>query len=103
MWVELTLRNPPKKAQLKERRKGLKKGNRPPRPIVARLRCTPCDPCDEKCSQVPQAVVYGGEDTTVLRMADLGEENGRAHLGERVTEPKDKPATHVDLPVRRKG
>ena len=81
----------------------MKKGDRSPRPIVARLRCTPCDPCDEKRSQVPQAVVYSSEDTAMLGMADLGEENGRAHLGERVTEPKDKPATHVDLPVRRKG
>lgn len=88
---------------MEERRQSLKQSDGPPRPVVVRLRCTPCDPCDEKSTQVPETVVYGSEDTTVLRMADLGKKNRRAHLGERVTETKDETATHVDLPVRREG
>lgn len=88
---------------MEERGQGLKKGDGPPRPFAVRLRCAPCNVCDKESSQVPQAVVDGGEDTTMLRMADLGEKNRRAHLSERVTETKDETATHVDLPVGREG
>jgi len=64
----------------------LKQSDGPPRPLVISLRCTPRDPRNKKRTQVPETVVYGREDTTVLRMADFREENGRAHLCKRVAE-----------------
>jgi hypothetical protein len=44
-------------------------------------------------ADIPQAIVDGGETTTVLGVADLGQKRGRAELGERHAETKeDTPA-----------
>jgi NAD kinase len=46
-------------------------------------------------TQIPQAVVDGGDDGTVLRMADLGEENGARELSQRVSETDEESTTKV--------
>lgn len=46
-------------------------------------------------TQVPQAVVDGRDDGTVLRMADLGEENRARELGQRVSETDEESTTKV--------
>jgi hypothetical protein len=41
-------------------------------------------------SQVPQAVVHGGDGGTVLGVDDLGQQHGRGQLGQRVAESEDE-------------
>ena len=48
-------------------------------------------------SNVPQAVIDGGNWATVLGMADLSQKKRRAHLGEGVAESKDDPAGDVHV------
>lgn len=46
-------------------------------------------------AQVPQAVVYGGDDGTVLRVADLGKEDRARQLGQGVSETDEESTAKV--------
>lgn len=48
-----------------------------------------------KRAQVPETVVDGSDGATVLGMADLSEQQRRAHLRERVAETEQETTTHV--------
>lgn len=58
---------------------------------------------DQESSQVPETVVDGSDGASVLRVADLGEKQGRRHLGEGVTETEDETTTEVHLVSVGKG
>ena len=45
-------------------------------------------------TDVPQAVVNGGETATMLGMGQLGQKHGRGDLGKRVAETKHDATTH---------
>lgn len=95
--------DPEDQGQLDNRWETLEKSDGPPGPVVLGLRCTPSSPGDENSSQIPETIVHSCEDSAMLRMADLGEENRRAHLSEGVTESKDETTSKVDLPVGGEG
>jgi hypothetical protein len=46
-------------------------------------------------AQVPQAIVNSGDLSTVLRVADFGEENGGCHLGKTVAKAKEQSTDNV--------
>ena len=95
--------DPPDEAELECGWQTLEQSDGPPRPLVGNVGCSPANESDEQGSQIPETIVYGGKSTTMLRMADLGKENGRAHLSEGVTETEDEAASEVDLPVGREA
>lgn len=92
------LRDPPDEAKLDSRRKTLKNGDDPPRPVALDVGSSPTDEGNEEGTQIPETVVDGGEDWAMLRMANLGQKNGRAHLSEGVTETENETTSEVDLP-----
>jgi hypothetical protein len=48
-------------------------------------------------TNVPETVVDRGNRTTVLGMADLSQEHGGSHLGERVAETEDDTTSNVHI------
>lgn len=85
----------PDEGELDEGGDDLDEGDGTPRPVVVDVGSSPSNAGHEQGTQVPQAVVDGRDGTTVLRVADLSEEKGRGHLGERVAETQDETTTQV--------
>ena len=48
-----------------------------------------------KCTQVPQAVIDCSDLSSVLRMADLSQEEWGSHLGKTVAESEDESTSNV--------
>lgn len=94
---EITRRlgNPPDESELNDGRHNLDEGDGPPRPVVVNTGSTPANAGHNQGTQVPQAIVDGGDRTTVLRMADFGEQQRRSHLSQRVTETENETTTEV--------
>jgi hypothetical protein len=97
------LGDPEDETQLDDGWETLEDSDGSPGPLTVGLRGTPGDPGDEESAQVPETVVDGGENSTVLRVADLSEQNGRAHLRETVSETENQTTSEVDVPVGGKG
>jgi len=85
----------PDESDLDQRRDDLDEGDGPPRPVALDVGSAPSDAGHEQGTQVPQAVVDGRDRTTVLRVANLREQQRRGHLSERVAETQDEPTTKV--------
>ena len=108
------LRDPVDEGQLDDGGKSLEQGRHAPRPVALGVVGAEGNPGDdytqslanlcrweilsmEKPTQgtdVPQAVVDGGETGTVLGMADLGEKHRGRDLSQAVAETKQSTATH---------
>ena len=71
---------------------GLEQGRNTPRPLAGDEVGAEGDPGDGQGTDVPQAVVDGGETSTMLGMGDLGEKHWRANLRQRVAETEQNTA-----------
>jgi hypothetical protein len=65
-----------------------------PAPVVINALSAECQPSTDDSANVPQAVVDGGDTSTMLRMADLGEKERRRELGKGVAETHEETTAH---------
>jgi hypothetical protein len=79
--------------------RSLGKGGNAPAPVAVDALSTECQPGTYDGTDVPQAVVDGGNTGTMLRMADLGEKQGGRELGKGVAETHEKSSTHEVVEV----
>lgn len=91
------LGDPPDTDKLHHGGNGLDEGNGPPGPVATDGSSSPANARNDEGAQVPETVVDGGEGTTVLGVADLGQQHGRTHLREGVAETKDETTAHVHV------
>lgn len=70
----------PDAAELDKGGDDLEEGDGPPRVITVDVDGAKRQACYQQSAGVPQAVVDGRDGAAVLRVADLGEEEGRCHL-----------------------
>lgn len=91
------LGDPPDTDELHHGGDGLDEGDGPPGPVAADGGGSPADAGHDEGAQVPETVVDGGQGTTVLGVADLGQQHGRTHLREGVAETEDEAAAHVHV------
>lgn len=89
----------PENDELNDTGSTLQDGGKSPRPVVTPVVSTEAGPRDQKRAQIPQTIIHGGETGAVLRMADLGQEHGRADLSKGVAESKENTTTSVDTIV----
>jgi hypothetical protein len=89
----------PDSGQLDDGRSGLGKGGNTPAPIAVNALGTESQPGANDGTNVPQAVVDGGDTSTMLRMAEFGEQQGRRQLSKRVSETHKETSTHEVVEV----
>lgn len=88
------LGDPVDEDELDDRGEGLDEGGDTPRPLVVGVLGAERQPGDNQGTDVPEAVVDGGETGTMLRVAQLGEKHRGGDLGEGVAETEEDTATH---------
>jgi hypothetical protein len=89
----------PDSSQLDEGRRGLGKSGNAPAPIAIDALGTESQPSANDGTNVPQAVVDGGDTSTMLRVAEFGEKQGRRQLSQRVSETHKETSTHKVVKV----
>lgn len=95
--------HPEDEEELDHRGKGLEEGRNTPGPVALEVIGAKADPGDNQGTDVPQAVVDGGQTPTVLRVSQFGEKHGRAELRERVAEAEQETAAHESAHVLASG
>lgn len=93
------LGNPPDTEELDDGGESLEQGGNAPRPVVVDVVGAEGQPGDNEGTDVPQAVVDGGETSAVLRMSELSEKHGGGDLGEGVAKAEHGTATHKGIEV----
>ena len=88
------LGHPEDEGELDDGGDGLEQGGHTPRPVALDEVGAEGNPGDEQGTDVPQAVVDGGQASTVLGMGDLGEKHGGRDLGQGVAETEEGTAAH---------
>lgn len=88
------LRDHPKTGDLDDRGKSLHEGWGSPRPVVTDSESSIGGPGSNDSTNVPCGVVDGGDDTTVLRMAQLSEEERSRGLRNGTTEPNEETGSN---------
>jgi len=74
------LGNEPDGGQLDDGRRSLGKSRNTPAPVALNALSTESQPGANNGTNVPQAVVDGGDTSTMLRVAEFGKEQGRRQL-----------------------
>lgn len=93
------LGNPPDTDELDDGGEGLEQGGNTPRPVALDIVGSESQPGDDEGTDVPQAVVDGGETSAMLRVSELGEKHGGGDLGEGVAKAEHSTATHEHVKV----
>ena len=84
------LRNPPDEGELDDGKDTLDEGGDSPGPRVTDVLCAKCQPATDESTEIPQAVVDGGDPGTMLRMRDLGDEHRAGELSHGVAETHEE-------------
>jgi hypothetical protein len=88
------LRNEEDEAELDNGGECLGKGGDSPAPVVLDALGAEGEPRADDGTNVPKTVVDGGDTTSVLGMAKLGEQQRRRELSERVSETHEETSCH---------
>lgn len=93
------LGDPEDEGELDNRRSSLGQGRQTPCPISTDTLGTECQPGTDDGTNIPEAVVDGGNTATMLRMAQLGKQKRRGQLGQRVAKTHEEAASHEVVEV----
>jgi hypothetical protein len=89
------LRDPPKEHELDDGEDALEESRDSPGPAVVDVLGAKSQPTANERTEIPQAVVDGGDLGTMLRMRNLGDEHGAGELSQGVTETHKETGTLV--------
>ena len=93
------LGNPPDTEELDDRGETLEQGGNTPGPVAVDVVGAKGQPRDDEGTDVPQAVVDGGELGAMLRVSELGKKHRGGDLGEGVAKAEHDTATHESVEV----
>jgi hypothetical protein len=97
------LRNPPKEHELSNGENSLKEGRDSPGPAVVDVLRAECQPTANERTKIPQAIVDGGDLSTMLRMRNFGDKHGAGELGQGVAETHEESGALVLWAAHRGG